>query len=323
MRIVITQLGDEILKKLTEEEKSRKTKLDDEARFKKLTELKAIAQANESKMNVSGLDSQKEIRIKYARNLPKVIAEKYNNDNKPTALLPQLNITRKRAETSASDDPAMGWTARLNFQVRDIVQERSLSQLKNKILNDNRVKEKNSRIDHSNFRTVYQEKNYLQKLEAKLDKEITPDKINLIKYLNQKENLSEVMINKIANFDDEKSNKLNKICQIVFHKQNDDTIFQNMIKKALTVHKNREKVEYRNKLETLGDNIKDLDSVLKKYPKQEFNREKYKDIHNDMLKTWKRNHSDRLQRTHWKFISTGTNDLTANVSKIINASDIN
>jgi hypothetical protein len=328
MRIVITELGDEILKKFSEEEKTKRIKDEENKKQENINNLKAIAKANGEKMNVSGFECLKEIKIKYAKNPPKVITEKYNStDSKGLTLLPQLNITRKRAESSnflaQGDSTEDHWTARLNFQIRDVVGEKSLSKLRTKIQSDRRMRDKLSRVDEKCFRSTYQDKSDLQRLEEKLDKEITPDKINLIKYLNQKEALSEVLLNKLTTFDDEKSNKLNKICQIVFHKQNDELIFQNTLKKALVVNKNREKVEYKTRIETLGNNVKNLGEVLKKYPKQGgFNREKYKDIHNDMVKTWKRFHSDKLQRTQWKFVETGNTEVTGNISKIINASDI-
>jgi hypothetical protein len=327
MRVIVTHLGEEIIKKLSEEDNLKKTKLEDEIKIHKIAELKTIARANEEKMSVTVNDAQKEIKVKQARNLPKVITEKYNNDSKPTSLLTQVNITKKRADNSLlgeSEESAMNWTSRLNFQIRDIVNERSLSNLKDKIIKDKRMKEKLSRIDEKCFRTVYRDRTELDKLEEKLNKEISPDKINLIKYLNQKQTISEKFLDKVANNDEEQTYKLNRICQIVFHKQNDELIFNNTLKKALTVHKNREKVEYRTRIETLGRNIKDFNDLLSRYPKPETSREKYRDIHNDMVKTWRKFHADRLQRIHWKYHSqnTTTSDATANVSKIINASDI-
>jgi hypothetical protein len=53
------------------------------------------------------------------------------------------------------------------------------------------MKEKHTRINEKFFRTVYKDRTGLNKPEEKHNKEISPNKINLNKYLNQKQTISE------------------------------------------------------------------------------------------------------------------------------------
>jgi hypothetical protein len=325
MRIILTSLGDGVLKNLHEEDRVRRSREDDDFKHQKINELKAVIRVNDEKLNVSGFEIQKPIKVRQGKiNLPKTISERYNNDNNVTSLLPQLNLTKKGETNLLLSEGISDSTlvSRLNFKIKDIVQEKSLSDLRDKIKRDKRVKDLNTVIDKDKFRSVYESSTELGRLEDKLNKEISPEKVNLIKYLNQKDILSEKFLDKIVTYDEVKAYKLNKMCQIAFHKQLDDELYQSTIKKNLTIQKNREKVEYKKSLEHLGSNMKEFNERLRRYPKIEYNRNKYKELHAEVVtKYWSKYNVDRAHGNRMNK-NTISHDQTNNVSKLINSSEI-
>jgi hypothetical protein len=323
MRLIVTKLGDEVIKKLSEEDQLKKSQEEELHRLKKLHDLKLKASANEEKMDIS--ERMRTIKIHQSKlNIPKQIIERYNNEPKTPSILPQLVIAKKGSLDNINyDDPALSWTTRLNFQMRDVLPASSLNNLKEKLIKEQRVKELNGRVDHSNFRSSYVMKTELEKLEERLSKEISPDKVNLIKYLNQKDFVSEKFLNKIANYNEDKTYKLNKICQIANHNQIDEQLFQDTIKKALQVQKNKEKIEYKKNIENLSRSVKTINEVIKRYPKPEYSRERYRDLHEEVVIQWKKYHADSLQRKKAKLQSSVT-DVTAVLanSRLINTSEL-
>jgi hypothetical protein len=327
MRVIVTKLGDEVLRELNQEDDVKKAKREELYKIHKLQELKAQAAQNEDNYNLS-MVGQREIKIHQSKlNLPKFQAEKYNMDTKSGVVLPTISITKK-TEVGVMSDPegTNNWANRLNFRVEEVLTDDLLEKLKSKVFNEQKLKQKLAKVDSSNFRSNYAHKDEMEKLEIKLSKEITPDKVNLIKYLNQKDYLSDKFLDKIVNYDEDKTYKLDKVCQIASHKQNDDKIFQNTIKKVIQVHKNKEKVDYKNSITNLGRSVKTSTEVLKKYPKMQINKERYRDIHEEILKQWEKYNAASLQRTKGKKIGLllhSNNDITANISKLIIPTDIN
>jgi hypothetical protein len=112
------------------------------------------------------------------------------------------------------------------------------------------------------------------------------------------------------------------VCQIASHKQNDAKIFENTIKKVIQVHKNKEKIDYRNRIEFLGRGIRNCNQLLKKYPKMKINKERYRDLHEEILKKWDKYNASSLQRRKGKklLMQTSTDN---NISKLIIPTDIN
>lgn len=298
MRIIVTRQGDEVLKKLAEDQQTRSLKEEEEKLIKKKFD---NSQIKEEKLNLSTL---KELTVKQA-SIPKNISEKYNNDYKASTLLPSLNITRNNNHENE------GGNINKNYTLRDIFKKSAIDDLKKEIVNSKKLKDKLSKIDETKFRSLYVSKSKLEILEEKLQKEVHPDKINLIKYLNQKEKITETLIDKLSTADDNKEKKFNKICQIVFQKNEEYNLFNQTAKQSIHNSRNKEKIEYKSDIERMGSSLNRFTTMLMHYPKNENHRKKFKDKHTDLEKNfWKKYHVNRLQRTKWKYSNQNSIDET-------------
>jgi hypothetical protein len=394
MRIILTPLGQDLVKKLNEEKdslrinryeeekfKSKNKERDSNSRGRKDVHTSQIAHAGENynqslmknsystfgqtvkyknphslkhksdllnklemdqtTISLEELHASKEIQIKQKKlNIPKNVTERYNltsdsKNNSLTKILPMPVMIKKDLETF--DQTNYGGTlnstsphSRNKFTLKEVLDENSVKLLKTNYIQDKRMKDKLSRVDEMKFRSNYESKNFLEKLDEKLSRKINPDRINLIRYLNEKDQVSEVLIKKIADYDEEQINKINKICQIVLHNNERSKLFKDIIQEKLTALKNREKIEYKSYIENMGKNMQGFSSVLQNYEKKVNNKEKYRDIHNDIVKNhWQKHNVDRIaRRTNFRStqnlssfndFNTQTKDKDFNISKMISS----
>jgi hypothetical protein len=254
-------------------------------------------------INEDNLLNAKKIDIKQKRlPIPKNLTEKYNSDNRIGYILPDLTITKKINPSNLwmMNSKNMGYSYKNNlttpfekpneYTFRDIINENAYFNLKTKLKREKKNKDSLSRIDETKFRSVYGELDRNAKLEDILDKTINANKITLIKYINQKEKISDNFLNKISESDNDKIIKANKVCQIVFFDKEKNQQLQERIKENIIDKKNKDMIEYKINIEKMGENLKDFSSIIKDYNNNNKNRlSKYRDIHQDTInKYWKR-----------------------------------
>ena len=332
MRILVTKLGDELLKIMAEENltetkqkleniltergktnlhisvnrnKSNETKngksssLNKSNNSKYRGDLLNKLEQDQSKIASEDLISSKIINIKQKKlNIPKNVTERYNSDIKSGLILPSVTLPKFKEESfnnALSLDGSVN--IRNKFTFKDVLNDRTYMDLKNKLIKDKKIKDSLSRIDETKFRTIYGEKSNVEKLEDMLTKNINPDRINLIKYLNQKNDVSDVLIKRLTEYSEDKINKVNKICQIVFFNEERGHIYKEKIEERMVTNQNREKTEYKTSIETMGNSMKGISNILKDYEKISNKREKYRDIHNDVVnKFWRKYNVHRFEK---------------------------
>ena len=143
----------------------------------------------------------------------------------------------------------------------------SNTSLINKIIitKNKRVKELNIVITEDKFRTDYGEKDVIEDLLDKLDVEIDSNKINLIKYLYGKKEVSEKFIKQFELFSEKKLNKLNKICQIISYKKEHEMANSQTVNEKIKIGTNRIKREFKDAIDNFDNAIKFSNAVLKTY----------------------------------------------------------
>lgn len=286
------------------------------------SDLLSKLEMDQTNISIDELAKAKEVQIKQKKvSMPKNVTDRYNTDTKniiSTKIITNSTLPIKKTEYNSTIDSNSANTARLKFPIKDILTDTSYKNLKSNLIKEKILKDKNARIDDTKFRTIYENKNYIEKLEQKLAREINPDRINLIKYLNEKKNISEVLINKLYQYDEEKINRVNKICQIVFHDEERSKMYQGLLNERLIVMKNKKKVDYKNSIETMGREMKGIASILKGYEKTVNNKERYRDIHNDIVKNyWRKYNVDFMQRKGDTKYAKGNNSSLNNSELII------
>lgn len=283
--------------------------------FNKL-EKEKISRSPADKLNTS-----KELNVKQKKlQIGKPLADTYIKDQssqQTNFILPTLNLTKK-SDSVILDSNAQS-TIGTKYVIKDVLNEESYKFLKDNHIKQKKMKDRLSRIDETKFRTVYVEKNYLEKLDEKLKNKIDPDKLNLLKYLNERKQIGEIFLDKIITSDEERINKLNKICQIVFHNEENAELMNGIIKEKLKIFKNKEKIQYKTKIESMGENIENINLLLKNYDKKIKKQDKYKDLHKDMMKYWKIHDVEKFTRKG-KLMSNSTLNQTTeqNLQNIFN-----
>jgi len=345
MRILVTKLGDELVKIMVEENMTL-TKFNTTTDNKQFTENKnltippthsknksnlsnknglnnSINKSNHSKLRgdlhnkleqdqtrIASDDfvSSKIISIKQKRlNIPKNVTEKYNSDNKASFILPSVTLPKFRQTintnlTSSNNFMNLDSTKGINsvrntFTFRDVLEDNTYKDLKKRLNADKKMKDRLSRIDETKFRSVYGEKNSVEKLDEMLGKNINTDRINLINFLNKKKDVSDVLIKRLSEYSEDKINKVNKICQIVFFNEERSQISKERINERIQAKKNRENTEYKTSIEEMGVNMKSFGNILKDYDRSSDKRERFRDIHNDVVnKFWKKYQVNRFDK---------------------------
>jgi hypothetical protein len=312
MRILVTPVGIEEIESLRKARKTRgpkdysKSKSRSKSKSPLFRDNSLLEKSRKNRMdgNKTGGFSHyspettklKEINIKQRKLLsPKNMTEKYINDTSQTTtfILPTLNLATKNVEKETIDSNVVGQN---KYKLKEILNEDSYKNIVNNREKEEKMKDRLSRIDEKKFRSNYANKTFLQKFDEKLTTSIDPDKLNLLKYLNEKKDIGEKFLSKIVNYNDEKINRINKICQIVFYEEEHNQLMKGIIKEKLKIYNNKVKIDYRGGIDSMAKNIEDLSSLLRNYEKIDNKRDRYKDVHNDMLKYWKNNNIDKFTR---------------------------
>lgn len=275
----------------------------------------------ESQENYRGLQDSKKISIKQKKiYIPKNLTEKYNEDERQGLILPDLTINltinqeknvnklgknnyesffnRKNKtynSTLQNNNNNNSETPRNKYLLREIVQPQTYTNLKNKLQKEQIITDKCSKIDESKFRSTYGELNKVQQLDKLLENPINSNKISLMRYINQKKDLSNTFIKKIAECSEDKRSKANKICQIIYHNKDKENMMNERIKEKIEDRKNKDDSKYKYDLKQMGETLKDFSSIISEYKFNDNKRERYRNQHKEIdSKYWKRFNLDRL-----------------------------
>jgi hypothetical protein len=159
------------------------------------------------------------------------------------------------------------------------------------------IKDRNSKIDESMFRSAYKEKTENEILEEKMDTKIGSSNVNLIKYLNSRDNLNYQFVQKISSFDEERLSKINKICQKVFDNNEKFDLFNKIAKEKLSLKKRKDLTDYNEKLDILSKNLFKVSEIKNEYHLPSNLRiNKYSNLHEEMKKRFWSNHVEELSK---------------------------
>lgn len=294
---------------------------------------------DQTKISAEDLLTSKVISIKQKKlNIPKNVTERYNSDNKNSFILPSVTLPKFKDHSNMNNLSMNNYNSTFNttnginaqrqlFSFRDILNDDTYVNLKKKLTKDRKVKDRLSRVDETKFRSTFGEKSEIENLDNMLSRNINPDRINLINYINKKNDLSDVLIKKLVEYSEDKINKANKICQIVFHNEERSHLFKERINERIQAKQNREKTEYKTTIEDMGNEIKSQSNILRDYEHNVNKRERFRDIHNEMVnKFWRKykvqrfdkksSSMNKTQSTMDEFNNINFNSLSSNNSEI-------
>ena len=189
------------------------------------------------------------------------------------------------------------------FKMNEILSNKTLINLEDKINKKQRIKNKLSFVGPNDFRSIYKDKDDISIIREKLENTvISNDKLNLIKYINSKEDISEMLIDKFNRSKEDQLQKYNKICQIVSNNQEKENFIKSIVSEKIKLMKKKEESEMNRMLTNLERNLNNYKHIVEDYKHpQENKRYRYFNIHNDIKKNyWSKYNLDRFTKQNDK-----------------------
>lgn len=188
-----------------------------------------------------------------------------------------------------------------NLKLLDILSPKAYNTIKTNFFNKEAEKTIQSRImSPQSSRTIYRDPNdEIEKMNEYFNKKISKDRIDLINYLKNKEELSIQSLKNIHDSDKWKIFNLNKICKKI---KTNDTIskFDDLyIKEKLIARNKKLQKSCSQTIMTMSDTMKKTQSILNGYNKDKFDTNVLilKQYVNDMRNHyWNKHNSEFLER---------------------------
>ncbi len=227
----------------------------------------------------------------------KKMAEKYDNNTLKSNIISETNkipssiIKNKSYETLNKNNIKI-------FSFNEIIPNNVVNRMKIKLIKDKKMKDKLSKIDENNFRSIYSSKTDLEKLDDILSfPKINSTKVGLIKYLNQSKFVNPTTLKTLLHSNPVRINKMNKIAQILIDEEHREKLHKNIIQNKLKNQKKEENMYINNQINNMKDQILGFKERLDKYQKKFDEKDRYKDIFNDIVKHYWNNHNyDKLNK---------------------------
>lgn len=273
-----------------------------------------------SSFTVGELKQAKHINLKMPKiSFPKNFIEKYEKDFQPSKKIISTsgNFLPSLTSGNMTQEDEINQMNKL-YSFKEIIPSETVTEIKLHMINDAKQKAKLSRVTENNFRTIYQSQTELEKFQDILDcPKVTPSKLSLIKYLNEKKKLNPIALKSLVESNPERISRVNKMCQILFHEEEQQRILNEIIKGKLKQKVNSDKLDFQNKIKQMKSEVEGIKDKLNKYSKRLDDRERYRDLHNDIVvHYWNKHDYD-------KYNKKSTMKNTKKNSEIISTSDNN
>ena len=257
--------------------------------------------------NNNSIDIKEVKPLKLGKNkitFPKDFADKYDNDtNKSIGNIISSNenfipfLSNSSNNNISSSNINNTHNSKLH-SFKEIIPESSINTMKKLIVNNRKEKEKHTRIDENNFRSSYEIQTDLEKFNDVINyPKINGNKTGLIKYLNIKKNLNPNYLKEIVESDSIHIGRVNKMCKILFHSEEQSNLLNNIIKQKIKTKNNSIQRDSQMKLDQMKKDIDSIKIKLDKYKHRVNDKEKYREMFNDMvLHYWSKYDFDKLNK---------------------------
>ena len=237
MRIIVTRHGIEVVDELDEMNKynplssqsigrknltsyNRKTNsLDSDNRNLYSNTYSLLNDTKRSRKNITQFDfdienltpnelkNAKELKLTTTKiSFPKSFANNYDDNDTSSNIidsnfqLPSLANNKSKTENSS-------FLNQRYYSFRDIIPNNKITEMKLNIIKDRKMKDKLSRIDETKFRSIYHPKTELENFDDVLNcAKINPNKMGLIRYLNESKNPQNINLKYLINFNSHRLN---------------------------------------------------------------------------------------------------------------------
>lgn len=238
------------------------------------------------------INSAKQIKVTEKKiYFPKEFSDKYEKfetDKMNSGIINSSNnilpsISQKKDIYDGLNDSNSMLRNKKYISLAEIIPNDSIIQMKKRILDDKRQRDKATIITQNDFRTEYEAESDIQKLNNILsESKVNSNKHSLIKYLKERK-LNPLTIKVISKKNANKINRINKMCQIIFQNEDKEKLFNDFVKNKVKHQLNSTKKDFQNEINNMGNNMSLIKEKLKKYERTVDNKERYRDHFNELL----------------------------------------
>ena len=227
---------------------------------------------------------------------PKQFSERYEKDNnqsieiirsKMNCYIPSITI--KNINPTQSN--------KQYYSFIDIISNENIKEMRKKIVKEYKEKKKDEKITEKNFRSIYRSKSVLDNFNyLLLNPIINSNKINLIKYINEKK-MDPITLKSLSEKDQMELDKIDQVCKIYYMKKEKDTILNDYIKNKANAVMNEAKEEFQNVMRDAENKVDDFKTKLEKYNTKINAKEKYKELLQEIKhKHWRKFNLNRFNK---------------------------
>lgn len=195
----------------------------------------------------------------------------------------------------------------------------------NKGYDDTRFPLNEENMRSYNFRSRYENKQMTEDdIDLILNYSINSDKFNIIKYFQQEKNISPQYYENLVKYDEQQMYKLNKICQLIFHRKENDTKNFNLKYYELNKDKKIDSQKGNQSIKDLQTIIKRSNSILDDYNVLKKNHGFWRkhqfqeDVMKIKEKYWDKYNVDRFLKNREKMKIKGLLNTSKNSEAILN-----
>lgn len=186
-----------------------------------------------------------------------------------------------------------------DITVRDLFSAEAFKKFKHSVFQkEDEKKHTCNFLSPHHFRSVYHEKDqHINEMNTYLYRTIKSDRVNLIKYFKEKEVISPLSVRNLCKYDEERLLKLNKICQIALHNQENKKQFQEYVERKIGVRDRNIRLRSSKSLEDVTGGMMMSKGILSKYNHKKDNTPFLKDLVHDMNDNyWKKGNIERMYK---------------------------
>lgn len=253
-------------------------------------------------VNNSELQQAKHIKLKK----PKLSFTKhiYSNYSREPETVSLEKLQSFRRSLIINDDPVKELISKMpvrsssiklnkkNIKIKELFSPTTYNKFSKDFIHQEKEKKYFDLLTPDNYRTVYhQKKEGILQMKDILNKEIKSDRTNIIKYFQQKDVISPLSVRNLSTYDDERLLRLNKVCQIVLHNQDNKKKFEELIEKKLVVKERNIKLIASKSVSNMRHDMGLSRKILNKYNVKKDNT----NLLNQMVKSVKEKHWDKLK----------------------------
>ena len=257
-----------------------------------------LLKAKHIKLKKPKLELTKKYFNKYTKESENVTQEKLRSFRRSIISNEPINEIIKKLPSQPKIIPMKKEVINSKIKIKELFSPSTYHKFSEDFIRDEKEKRIDEVLTPDHFRSIYHEKKYsILCMKDILNSTIKRDRTNIIKYYQQKELISPLSVKNLSKYDEERMMKLNKVCQILLHNQENKKKFQERIDKKITVKEREIKMTSSKSMSDMTREMNMTQKILGKYQKKKDNTPLLKQFVKEMKDTyWDKNNASKLEK---------------------------